>query len=127
MERVHAIARLGFRKWYERGLIAGHAWLVAALLCAIYVGLSLEGMTLRGHALVRLGDALSAFVGGVFVVHALRRFVAIVSEAHRLSRQAICPACKTYASFDVVNPMPRMGVRCRQCGHEWIIDTSASR
>ena len=46
MEPARTIARLGFRKWYERRLIEAHAWLVTALLCAIYVEAALEGLNL---------------------------------------------------------------------------------
>jgi hypothetical protein len=125
MEPARSIIRLGFRRWYERRLIEAHAWLVAALLCAIYVGFSLEAMSFRAHALVWLGNTAGAFVGGLIVWHTLRRFFAILTEANRLSRQSTCSACKTYARFDVVNPQPRMGVRCRECGHEWTINSSA--
>ena len=45
MEPARSIARLGFRKWYERRLIEAHAWLFTALLCAIYVGVSLESVS----------------------------------------------------------------------------------
>lgn len=119
MEPARSIARLGFRKWYERRLIEAHAWLVTALLCAIYVEVSLEGLGLQANLLVWLGTAGGIFVGGLIVWHGLRRFFAILVEAERFSSQSICSACKAYARFEVVNQQPKMAVRCRQCSHEW--------
>ena len=122
MEPARSIARLGFRKWYERRLIEAHAWLVTALLCAIYVEISLGGFSLKGPALVWLGSAGGIFIGALIVWHGLRRYFAILTEAERFSTQSTCPACKTYARFEVVNEQPKMGVRCRQCRHEWTMD-----
>jgi hypothetical protein len=119
MEPARSIARLGFRKWYERRLIEAHAWLVTALLCAIYVEISLGGFTLKGPAVVWLGTAGGIFVGALIVWHGLRRYFAILREAERFSTQSSCPSCKTYARFDVVGEQPKMRVRCRKCSHEW--------
>lgn len=121
MEPARSIARLGFRKWYERRLIEAHAWLVTALLCAIYVEVALERFSFREHALVWLGAAGGIFVGGLIVWHGLRRFFAILAEAERFSTQSSCPACKTYGRFDVVREQPQMSVRCRKCNHQWSI------
>jgi hypothetical protein len=119
MEPARSIARLGFQKWYERRLIEAHAWLLTALLCAIYVEISLGGLSLKAHALVWLGTAGGIFVGGLIVWHGLRRFFAILVEADRFASQSTCTACKTYARFEVINQQPKMTVRCRKCSHEW--------
>ncbi|MCC6473693.1 MAG: hypothetical protein IT514_08110 [Burkholderiales bacterium] len=119
MEPARSIGRLGFSKWYERRLIEAHAWLLTGLLCAIYVGVSLEGLSFKGNALVWLGTTGGTFVGGLIVWHALRRFFAILGEAERLSRQSTCSACKAYARFEVIRAQSRIGVRCRRCGNEW--------
>lgn len=119
MEPARSIGRLGFRKWYERRLIEAHAWLLTALLCAIYVEVSLEGISFKGPALVWLGTAGGMFVGGLIVWHGLRRFFAILREAERFASQSTCTACNTYAKFEVVAERPAMAVRCRKCSHEW--------
>jgi len=118
MEPARSIARLGFRKWYERRLIEAHAWLVTALLCAIYVEASLEGMPPRFDA-VWLGTAGGMFVGGLIVWHGLRRYFALLVEAERLSTQSTCASCKTYGVFDVIDRRSRFTVRCRKCSSEW--------
>ena len=119
MEPARSIARLGFRKWYERRLIEAHAWLVTALLCAVYVEVSLEGIRFAGHGLAWLGSAGGMFVGGLIVWHGLRRYFAILAEAERFSGQSTCTRCKAYAAFEVVNERAEFTVRCRKCQSEW--------
>jgi hypothetical protein len=121
MEPARSIGRLCFRKWYERRLMEAHAWLLTALLCAIYVEVSLEAISFKGPGLVWLGKAGGMFVGGLIVWHGLRRFFAILREAERFASQSTCRACKTYATFEVVGEQPEMSVRCRKCSHEWTI------
>jgi hypothetical protein len=113
------IARLGFRKWYERRLLEAHAWLVTALLCAIVIAVSLEGLTLRGNPLVALGAAGVVFFAGLLTWHAARRFITLLGEAEHLGSQSTCSGCRRYGAFDVTRRAPQMSVRCRKCGHEW--------
>ena len=120
MEPARSIGRLGFSKWYERRLIEAHAWLFTAILCAIYVEASLEGIGAKGHGLAWLGTAGGIFVGGLIVWHGLRRYFAILVEAERFVSQSTCVACKTYSRFEVVSEQP-INVRCRKCGHVWTI------
>jgi hypothetical protein len=119
MEPARSIARLGFPKWYERRLLEAHAWLVTALLCAIYVEVALEGISFKGPALTWLGTAAGIFVGGLIVVHGLRRFFAILKEAERFVSQSTCSGCKAYAKFEVLAEQPALSVRCRECSHQW--------
>jgi hypothetical protein len=113
------IARLGFRKWYERRLIEAHAWLVTAFLCAIVIAAGLEDLTFKGQAMVFLGRAGMVFVAGLIAWHGVRRFIALLGEAEHLGSQSTCEACHRYAVFNVISQSPRMTVRCRKCGHEW--------
>ena len=121
MEPAHSIKQLGFSQWYERRLIEAHAWLFTALLCAVFVAVSLEGLSFKANALAWLGTTGGAFVGGLIAWHAFRRFFAILGEAERLSRQSTCAACKAYARFEVMSEMARIPVRCRKCSHEWTL------
>jgi hypothetical protein len=121
MEPARSIARLGFKKWYERRLMEAHAWLLTALLCAIYIEVSLEGLALKANALAWLGSAGGMFVGGLIVWHGLRRFSTLLVEAERFVSQSTCASCKAYARFDVLAEQPKMTVRCRQCRQEWSI------
>jgi hypothetical protein len=122
MEPARSISRLGFRKWYERRLIEGHAWLVTALLCAIVIAVSLELLSFKQPLLNWLGNAGVIFVAGLIVWHGVRRFLSILREAERLGSQSTCQSCRKYAAFTVIAESPRMSVRCRKCGHEWTFD-----
>ena len=120
MEPARSIARLGFRKWYERRLIEAHAWLVTALLCAIYVEAAFETMGAKQNGLAWLGTAGGMFVGLLIAWHGLRRFGAILKEAERCASQSTCADCGRHASFRVIAPQP-LTVRCRKCAHQWTI------
>ena len=113
------IARLGFRKWYERRLIEAHAWLVTALLCAILVALSMELLATEKDAVGWLGTAGLVFFAGLIAWHGTRRFLRLLAEAEHFAAQSTCEACHRYASFNVIGETPQMSVRCRKCGHEW--------
>jgi hypothetical protein len=119
MEPARSIGRLGFPKWYERRLMEAHAWLLTALLCAIYVEVSLEAISFKGSMVVWLGTAGGIFVGGLIVWHGLRRFFAILTEAERFASQSTCSGCKAYGKFEIVAEQPAMTVRCRKCSHQW--------
>jgi hypothetical protein len=120
VEPARSIARLGFKKWYERRLIEAHAWLVTALLCAIYVEAALETLSPKENGVVWVGTAAGMFVGALIVWHGLRRFGEIMKEAERCASQSTCNCCGTYARFDVL-ARQRLSVRCRKCAHEWTI------
>jgi hypothetical protein len=113
------IARLGFRKWYERRLLEAHAWLVTALLCAILLALSMELLASEKSAIGWLGTAGLIFVAGLVVWHGARRFLHLLAEAEHLASQSTCESCRRYAAFNVISEYPQMSVRCRKCGHEW--------
>lgn len=122
MEPARSIARLGFRKWYERRLIESHAWLVTAFLCAIVIAATLEGMSFKGNPLVVLGPVGVAFVAGLIAWHGVRRFLQLLTEAEHFGSQSTCQSCRKYAAFDVLSESPRMSVRCRKCAHQWTFD-----
>ena len=122
MEPARSIARLGFKKWYERRLIEAHAWLLTAFLCLIVIAGVFEGLSLKAHALVFLGRAGMIFVAGLISWQGLQRFLKILAEAERYASRAHCEACHKYASFTVVSESPRLTVRCRKCAHEWRFD-----
>lgn len=129
MNLDEAIRRRGFRRWYERQLYEGFAWLVTGLLALIMMGLALE--------VIGFGDSLSGMVallavgaaGGAICVFAWRRFTAMLGFAEYMAEQAVCPACRVYARLelersgcasDTVSGC-RIHVRCRACDHRWTI------
>jgi hypothetical protein len=119
-EPARSIGKLGFRKWYERRLIESHVWLVTCFLCALGIAASLEGLSFRRpDALFTL---VFVFVAGLVCWHALKRYRVIMQEAERLGARSVCETCKAYAAFSVIGSYPKMNVRCRKCGNEWLLD-----
>jgi len=117
-EPARSIERLGFKRWYERQLLEGHAWLVSCFLCALAVVATLEltGFRLTSFAsLITLGFV---YVAGLVCWHSLKRYRAIMAQAERLSEQSTCRACHAYAAFSITAQHP-MSARCLKCAHEW--------
>jgi hypothetical protein len=122
MEPARSIARLGFKKWYERRLIEAHAWLLTAFLCGIVVMLSFELLSFKKHFLAWLGTASVAFVAALICWHGVRRFFAILAQSERYVSRATCGACNKYGEFKVLSESPKLLVRCQKCAHEWSFD-----
>lgn len=137
MTPAQGIDKLGFRRWYERELIEGHAFLVTGFLSLIVVAVSLEEIDWRGslgHLVYMI--ALMAACGAACVA-ALRRYSFMLSRAERLGAQSSCTHCSTYGVVQVLaaSDGARVGhgmfgisdnswirVRCKKCGHEWRMD-----
>lgn len=123
MQLTPGIRKLGFRKWYERELLAGHAHMVLALGCTLGLLMALEAAyRFRGLA-DQLTDLAAVAVCGVTGVWALRRYLFLLMHAEAAAQQADCPNCGTYARFKLVKEWGDTcaGVQCRQCEHEWQI------
>ncbi len=129
MRLDEAIRERGFRRWYERQLYEGHAYLVTGLLALIMMAIALEVIQFRQSfsglvTLLAIGAA-----GGVVCVTAWRKFTFLLARAEYLAEQATCQACRTYAKFvidrSVETPEAVAGctlhVRCRNCSHRWQI------
>lgn len=129
MRLDEAIRRDGFRRWYERQLYEGHAYLVTGFLALIMMAVALEVIEFRNSvagfvALVAIGAA-----GGALCVFAWRRFTALLSLAEYVAERAVCPACRVYARFTIErsDDAPEsvcgctLAVRCRPCGQRWTI------
>ncbi|MCU0773676.1 MAG: hypothetical protein MUC74_03975 [Ideonella sp.] len=119
------IRKHGFRKWYERELIQGHAHLVLTILCAIGLLSVFEVFstaTLREKLFDVGALALFATVG----IWSLRRYLYLLMHAEHTANQAVCAKCETYGRLAIAHEDPgyrRLTVRCKRCGHEWpIID-----
>ncbi|MFO1323295.1 MAG: hypothetical protein U1F15_04440 [Burkholderiales bacterium] len=125
-----AIRRRGFRRWYERQLYEGHAYLVTGLLALIMMALAIEVIAFRQSfgglvALLAIGAA-----GGVVCVFAWRQFTFLLARAEYVAERATCPGCRAYAKFSIdrVDDVPdsvtgcTLHVHCRVCSHGWRID-----
>jgi len=122
MNRVHAIERLGFQRWYERELLRSHANLVLLLLCTIGLLASAEVY----ESTASWADQWQVIAGaGACVaigVVALRRYLYRLNHAEFVADQAVCKGCETYARLEVLGGTAAsriLPVRCRHCDKRW--------
>ncbi len=124
MTLAQGIRTIGFRKWYERRLLTGHAHLALVLMAVLGLMMALEAATRYATAPERLFDwavALTCALGGLW---ALRRYLYLLAHAEAVANQADCPQCKTYGRLDLIQANAdgnQVHVRCRHCAHEWHI------
>jgi len=124
-----AIRKRGFRRWYERQLYESHAHLVTGLLCLITMAVAVEMIEFRRSLVDALTLVAVAAVGCGLCVYAWRRFTHILALAEYMAARATCKSCHSYARFEVLASRPvldtpagcMLEVRCRRCGHEWMI------
>jgi DNA-directed RNA polymerase subunit RPC12/RpoP len=121
LDAVRSVAKVGFRKWYERRLIEAHAWLVTAVLCAVVFAVLFEGVSLRGNLLLVLGPVGTAFAAILICGYGVRRVLQILAEAERFGRQATCAKCGAYGRFSVEDMPAAPAARCRKCAHRWLL------
>ena len=136
MTPAEGIAKLGFRRWYERELINGHVYLVTCILSLMLIAACLEQINWRGP-LVQLAFTLSALVlGGALCVTSLRRYNFLLTRAECMGAQSNCDKCRTYGVLKVIaagvggetdstaeaSDNTWIRVQCKRCGHEWRID-----
>ncbi len=125
-----AIRQRGFRRWYERQLYEGHAYLVTGFLALIMMAIALETIEFRRSAASALALLAIGFAGGALCLFAWRQFTQLLARAEYLAERATCAACRTYARFIVDGAVDKptavagctLHVRCRACGHCWNIE-----
>jgi ribosomal protein S27E len=131
MHLADGIRRIGFRRWYERELVGGHLYLATAILCLVAALTGIEFYSASGSGANRLLFLSMIFAAGATCVWALNRYRHILLAAQRAAERSTCEACGAYAALDVVRsgtttpkamPVEWVRVRCRKCGHEWMID-----
>ena len=126
MTLAQGIRTVGFRKWYERRLLTGHAHLALVLMAVLGVMMALEAGTRYANASERLFDWAVAAVCAAGGLWALRRYLYLLTHAESVANQADCPQCKAYGRLDLVTSDAAgqsVTVRCRQCGHVWHIES----
>jgi predicted Zn finger-like uncharacterized protein len=125
MTLAEGIRRHGFRKWYERRLLTGHAHLAFLLLCVLGLMTALEASTRPQPAADRAADIAVILLCVGAGLWALRRYLFLLTHAEAVANQAECATCKTYGRLDLLQSNAAgdaVIVRCRKCGHEWRID-----
>ena len=136
MEPAKSIARLGFRRWYERQLIESHAYLVTGFLCLILVLAGIEAFNIHAAGLESLMMLVLILGGGYVGLFSWRRYLATLGRAEHLAAHATCDKCSTHAAITVTgsgedrdlvsdtedSPTASwLAVKCRKCGHHWTI------
>jgi predicted Zn finger-like uncharacterized protein len=124
MKLAVGIRKLGFRKWYERELLQGHAHLVLCFLCFIGLFAAFEGSSRSLPLGEQLVDAATIVLFTVTGAWALRRYLFLLGHAEAVANQADCPQCSTHGRLDLLQASAsgdRVQVKCRQCGHAWDI------
>lgn len=124
MKLADGIRRHGFRKWYERRLLSGHAHMVLTFLCAIGVLAAAEAFMTIPSAADRVFDAAALVLCGVVGAWAVRRYLFLLNHAEFVANQADCPACRAYGRMEVTGQdaaAQTVQVRCRKCGEHWTI------
>lgn len=119
---LRAVVRLGFRRWYERQLIAGHAWLAACFLSMVIVAAGVELLGSRETRAELVLDAAIVAAGGLTGWFAWRRYAHALRLAGLLGEQAVCPGCGRFG-FRCDPQQARDGrcllVHCSRCGSQW--------
>jgi hypothetical protein len=123
---AQAVTRIGFRKWYERELMRGHAHLLLAVLSVIALLGSMEAF--RGASVAaKLMDVGFLIACAAIGYWALRRYLYLLMRAETIANQATCASCGEYGRFDVVTDdrsRHLTEVCCRKCAHRWVIDSA---
>ncbi len=134
MQLADGIRRHGFKKWYERELLRGHAHLVVLIFCCLGLMMALEGATRFRSTADQLFDLMAVVVCTGAGLWALRRYMSLLLRAESIANQADCPRCNVYGRLELAASKSSMSaaqtsaaaddqvaVRCRACGHEWPI------
>jgi hypothetical protein len=136
MELAEGIRRIGFQRWYERQLIESHLYLVTSFLCLVTVLACFEGFSLRMPVWETLMRLVAMLAGAAICVWTLRRYLAMLDFAVRAAERSRCEKCAAYSALELSGApayrlampradeeglLPPVGVRCRKCGHEWMI------
>jgi len=136
MDLAEGIRKKGFRGWYERQLIDAHLYLISGFLCLITVIASLEGFSLRTPAWETLLRLIAMLGGSALCLWTLKRYLVMLEYAEYAAERSVCEKCADYGGLDLggamVSRAPKqdedgegiavpVNVRCRKCGHQWII------
>ena len=135
MDLAEGIRKIGFRRWYERQLLESHFFLVTALLCLILALACLEGFSFQALGFEPFLRLVAMFAGGAVGVASFRRYLEMLNLALRAGERSTCGKCGVNGQLEVIGwrSRPRTGekaarpshglaVRCRKCGHEWLIE-----
>ncbi len=117
------IAKHGFRKWYERELMSGHAHMILCFLATLALMASMEAFS-SGTPGEKLTDVGFVLLCGAIGLWSLRRYLFLLTRAEHIANQANCPHCQSYGLLKTTAPATAniQAVSCKRCGHEWDIE-----
>ena len=124
MGLAEGIRKHGFRSWHERELLGGFAWMILLVLAAIVAFGALEALITAPAWGDRAKSALVITGAGAVSVVSMQRFLQQLAGAMKASSQATCGQCATFGHLAVAaedRAATWVRVRCRKCGHEWVI------
>jgi hypothetical protein len=136
MDVPASVARLGFRKWYERELIKCHAALVTCFLCGLLVASLLEAVDFVEVGWKPVSMLMIVFAATAVGWMSWRSYITVLNRAERYGERSSCPSCRAYGRFKILesgidsNPSEAaqavaplsfawMKVECRKCGTGW--------
>jgi hypothetical protein len=136
MELSEGIRKIGFRRWYERQLIESHVYLVTGFLCMVGVLACFEGFSLRMPAWESIMRLVVMMTGSAIGWWTLRRYLTMLNFAMYAAERSVCGKCGAYRGIELSGTVTHriamqdeeeagpqaVGVRCRKCGNEWIIN-----
>lgn len=122
MEPAHSIAKIGFRRWYERQLFYSFAWLTTCLLCAVIIVAILELVGFSAPGITPYLTIIVLYFVGLMGFHSWVLFARKIRQAQRYANHSTCEVCGCYGRYDVLTDAARFNVKCRQCAHEWTIE-----
>lgn len=122
MKLAEGIRKVGFRKWYERELLAGHAHMALLLMSVLGLMAALEAASRYTSTADQLTDIVAVLVCAAVGMWALRRYLFLLARAEAIAHQADCPGCGTYGRMSCeAEHEEAVDVRCRRCQHPWTI------
>ena len=128
MNIAERIKKVGFKRWHERTLMEGHAYLVGSVLSMIVTFGGMEMVISRGGVGPVFGGFLTTGIGMAIGAVTLQRYARKLTLAQSMGDRATCKKCNVYGAFNVVSQgvlnhdgTQWMRVRCRKCNNEWSI------
>lgn len=128
MPAASRLREFGFRRWYERQLIEGHAWLITGILSLIALFAGMEMFVAASGW--RLFGAFGVMVAtGLLCLVAFRRYLLMLAYAEHVAGHRRCGACGA-GGAEVLDTGGRhedgeegwIKLRCRQCRQQWLIE-----
>lgn len=124
MGLAEGIRKHGFRKWYERELIRGHAYLALTFLCCVGVFAGMDGLSQSRSTAGRWADAVTVLLCAAVGFWSLRQYLQMLMHVEAMAQQANCPQCQAYGRLKLEGESAQEGslmVCCRGCQRRWTI------